>query len=213
MDLIRTLIDFILNIDTHLDTIITTYGGWTYMVLFLIIFCETGLVVTPFLPGDSLLFAAGTFAARGSLDPTLLIILLTVAAVTGDTVNYWVGRVIGPRVFKEGNRFINPKHLERTHAFYEKHGGKAIVFARFIPIVRTFAPFVAGIGAMDYKKFVFYNVAGGIVWIILFVLAGYYFGNIPAVEKNFELVILGIIVLSILPAVIEFIRARRSVTP
>jgi membrane-associated protein len=213
MELIRSLIDFILNIDTHLDAIIASYGGGAYLVLFLIIFCETGLVITPFLPGDSLLFAAGTFAARGSLDPVLLIILLTVAAITGDTVNYWIGRAIGPRVFNRDSRFINRKYLERTHQFYEKHGGKAIVFARFIPIIRTFAPFVAGIGAMEYKKFIFYNVAGGIVWIILFVLAGYYFGNIPAVEKNFELVILAIIVLSVLPAVIEFIRARRSVTP
>jgi membrane-associated protein len=210
MDFLRSIIDFILHIDAHLDAIITGYGTWTYLLLFLIIFCETGLVVTPFLPGDSLLFAAGTFAARGSLDPFLLILLLSIAAIAGDTVNYWIGRYIGPRIFMGKRQLINPKHLVRTQQFYDKHGGKAIVFARFMPIVRTFAPFVAGIGLMNYKKFVFYNVTGGILWIVLFVLGGYFFGNIPAVERNFTLVIVVIILLSILPALIEYVRTRKS---
>jgi membrane-associated protein len=210
MEFFKSIIDFILHIDTHLDAIITSYGTWTYAILFLIIFCETGLVVMPLLPGDSLLFAAGTFAARGSLDPVLLIVLLSIAAVAGDTVNYWIGRYVGPKIFNRQSRFINQKHLARTHQFYEKHGGKAIVFARFMPIIRTFAPFVAGIGTMEYKRFIFYNVTGGILWIVLFVLLGYFFGNIPAVEKNFTLVIFAIIFLSILPPVIEYVRSRKS---
>ena len=210
IDFIKLVVDFILHIDTHLDAIIAAYGTWTYLVLFLIIFCETGLVVTPFLPGDSLLFAAGAFAARGSLNPVVLFFLLSLAAVAGDTVNYWIGRAIGPRVFNRPSRFINPKYLERTHRFYEKHGGKAIVFARFMPIIRTFAPFVAGIGTMEYKRFVFFNVAGGIAWIALFVFGGYYFGNLPAVEENFTFVIMAIIFLSVLPGVIEYLRSRRS---
>lgn len=210
IDFIKLVVDFILHIDTHLDAIIAAYGTWTYLVLFLIIFCETGLVVTPFLPGDSLLFAAGAFAARGSLNPVVLFFLLSLAAVLGDTVNYWIGRAIGPRVFNRPSRFINPKYLERTHRFYEKHGGKAIVFARFMPIIRTFAPFVAGIGTMEYKRFVFFNVAGGIAWIALFVFGGYYFGNLPAVEENFTFVIMAIIFLSVLPGVIEYLRSRRS---
>ena len=210
IDLIKGLIDFILHIDEHLSTIIATYGTWTYAVLFAIIFVETGLIIMPFLPGDSLLFAAGAFAARGALDPLLLIVLLSIAAIAGDTVNYWIGRYLGEKALEKKSRFINPKHIAKTQQFYDKHGGKAIIFARFMPIVRTFAPFVAGVGRMDYRKFIFYNVVGGITWIVLFVLAGFFFGNIPAVEKNFELVILGIIVLSVTPPVIEYLRARKK---
>ena len=212
IDFVRNTISFILHIDDHLSTIIANYGTGTYMILILIVFCETGLVVTPFLPGDSLLFAAGAFAGRGLLDPFVLFVTLSIAAIVGDTVNYWIGRVVGPRIFQRETRFIKRKHLERTQQFYEKHGGKAIVLARFMPIIRTFAPFVAGIGAMDYKKFVFYNVLGGIIWVGLFVFAGYFFGNIPTVEKNFELVILAIIFLSILPPVIEYLKSRKAAT-
>jgi membrane-associated protein len=207
MELILSLWDFIVHIDAHLDAIIRNYGAWTYAILFLIIFCETGFVVTPFLPGDSLLFAAGTFAARGSLSPYVLFGLLSIAAILGDTVNYWIGRWIGPRA-QRGLRFVRKEHLDRTHAFYEKHGGKTIVIARFMPIIRTFAPFVAGVGAMDYGRFLMFNVSGGLLWISLFVFAGYYFGNIPAVEENFTLVIMAIILLSILPGVIEYARHR-----
>ncbi|MEX2282360.1 MAG: DedA family protein [Gemmatimonadota bacterium] len=212
IDFVRSTISFILHIDEHLSTIIANYGNATYLILILIVFCETGLVITPFLPGDSLLFAAGAFAGRGLLNPMVLFVALSIAAVVGDTVNYWIGRVIGPRVFQRETRFIKRKHLEKTQRFYEKHGGKAIVLARFMPIIRTFAPFVAGIGVMDYKKFVFYNVVGGVVWVGLFVFAGYFFGNIPTVENNFELVILVIIFLSILPPVIEYLRSRKAAT-
>jgi membrane-associated protein len=207
MELIMAVVDFILHIDTHLDSIIRSYGTWTYAILFLIVFCETGLVVTPLLPGDSLLFAAGTFAARGSLNAALLFGLLAVAAILGDTVNYWIGNYVGPRA-ERGLPFVKKKHLDRTHAFYEKHGGKTIVIARFMPIIRTFAPFVAGVGAMEYGRFLLFNVGGAILWVSLFVYAGYYFGNIPAVEENFTLVIMAIIALSILPGVIEYMRHR-----
>ena len=209
MDLILYLVEFVLHIDAHLATVIRQYGVWTYAILFLIIFCETGLVVTPFLPGDSLLFAAGTFAARGALDPNLLFVLLCVAAIAGDTVNYWIGRYIGPRA-RQGLRFVKQEHLERTHAFFERHGGKTIVIARFVPIIRTFAPFVAGVGSMDYTRFLMFNVGGGVLWIGSLVYAGYLFGNIPIVEKNFGLVIIAIIILSVLPGVIEFLRQRRG---
>ena len=209
IDQVKFLIDFILHIDEHLNSIITQYGAWTYAILFAIIFVETGLVVMPFLPGDSLLFAAGAFASKGSLNPIVLTVLLSVAAVVGDTVNYWIGRYFGPRVFTEKSRFLNRRHLDRAQEFYERHGGKAIVFARFVPIVRTFAPFVAGVGAMNYPRFLFYNVTGGVVWITLFVWAGYFFGNIPAVEKNFEIVILAIIGLSVLPMVFEYLKERK----
>ena len=209
MELIRQLLDILLHLDRHLDTIIQQYGVWTYLILFLIIFCETGLVVTPILPGDSLLFAVGTFAARGALDLALVLLLLSVAAVAGDTVNYAIGYRVGPRIFrKEGVRFLNREYLDRTHRFYERHGAKTIVIARFVPIVRTFAPFVAGIGRMSYARFVTYNVAGGVGWIAALVLGGYLFGNIPVVRQNFTLVIFAIIVLSILPGVIEFLRQR-----
>src|SRR3990172_2959201 len=182
---------------------------WTYMILFLIIFCETGLVVTPILPGDSLLFAAGAFSAIGALEVGWLFGLLSVAGVAGDTVNYWIGHFVGPKVFhKEHVRFLNREYLDRTHKFYEKHGGKTIIIARFMPIIRTFAPFVAGIGSMTYGRFILYNVTGGIVWIAVFIFGGYYFGNIPMVKQNFTLVIMGIIFISILPGIIEFIRHR-----
>lgn len=203
------ILDFLIHIDKHLSEIISQYGGWTYGILFLIVFLETGLVITPFLPGDSLLFAAGTFCALGSLDLEVVIILLSSAAIIGDTVNYWIGAIIGPKVFtRENVRFLNKKHLQRTHDFYERYGAKTIVLARFVPIVRTFAPFVAGIGKMSYGKFLLYNVFGGILWVTLFSYAGYYFGNIPAVKSNFSLVILLIIIISIMPGVLELLKAR-----
>jgi len=209
VELIRQLLDILLHLDRHLDTIIQQYGVWTYLILFLIIFCETGLVVMPILPGDSLLFAVGTFAARGALDLGLVLLLLSVAAVAGDTVNYAIGYRVGPQIFrKEGVRFLNREYLDRTHRFYERHGAKTIVIARFVPIIRTFAPFVAGVGQMSYARFVTYNVAGGVGWIAALVLGGYLFGNIPVVRQNFTLVIFAIIVLSILPGVIEFLRQR-----
>ena len=210
LQLVKFLFEFIIHIDVHLSEIIQSYGVWTYLILFLIIFCETGLVVTPFLPGDSLLFAAGTFAARGDFNVMWLCILLSIAAVLGDTVNYWIGSFVGPKIFhKEHVRFLNKEYLDRTHKFYEKYGGKTIIIARFVPIIRTFAPFVAGIGSMTYWHFISYNVIGGIVWIVAFVFAGYYFGNIPMVKNNFTMVIFAIIIISILPGVIEFIRQHR----
>jgi membrane-associated protein len=208
MDLLWSLIDILLHLDRHLSDVIQHYGIWTYLILFLIVFCETGLVVTPFLPGDSLLFAVGTFAALGALDLALVIVLLSVAAILGDSLNYAIGARLGPRVFHEESRFLNRRHLERTHAFYERYGAKTIVIARFVPIVRTFAPFVAGIGRMRYGRFLFYNVAGGIGWIVLLTAGGYLFGNIPVVRRNFSLVIFAIIILSILPALIEVARQR-----
>jgi membrane-associated protein len=210
LDLLRNAIDFFLHLDQHLSQVISQYGTWTHFILFLIVFCETGLVITPFLPGDSLLFAAGTFAALGSLDLGLMIVLLIVAAIVGDTVNYWIGSYIGPRAFSGNVRFLKREYLERTHAFYEKHGGKTIILARFIPIIRTFAPFVAGVGAMSYPKFLTYNVVGAVLWVGLFVLGGYFFGNIPTVRENFTLVILAIIAISVLPIVVETLRARMS---
>lgn len=206
---INQLIDFILHIDEHLNNIIIQYGTWTYAILFAIIFVETGLVIMPFLPGDSLLFAAGAFAARGSLDPYLIVILLWIAAVVGDNVNYWVGRYLGPRVFQSESRLLNQRYLARAHEFYEKHGGKAVIIARFVPIVRTFSPFVAGVSAMNYRRFLVFDVVGGLLWISLFTFAGYFFGNIPAVKKNFELVIVAIILVSVMPMVVEYLRGRR----
>jgi membrane-associated protein len=210
MDLLRSVIDLFLHLDQHLNRVIADYGVWTHLILFLIIFAETGLVVTPFLPGDSLLFAAGTFAALGSLDLWLLVVLLIAAAILGDTVNYWVGAWVGPRAFSGNVKFLRKDYLDRTHAFYEKHGGKTVILARFVPIIRTFAPFVAGVGAMSYPKFITYNVVGALLWVGLFVPAGYFFGNIPTVRKNFTLVILAIIALSVLPIALEAIRVRRS---
>lgn len=209
MELIKSVIDIFMHLDKHLNMIIQNYGLWTYLILFLIIFCETGLVVTPLLPGDSLLFAAGTFAASSSLDAGWLFVLLSVAAVLGDTLNYWIGYFVGPKVFqKENVRFLNKKYLERTHSFYEKYGAKTIILARFVPIIRTFAPFVAGIGRMTYTRFIIYNISGGIAWIALFVFGGYFFGNIPVVRQNFTFVIMAIIIISVMPAVIEFLRHR-----
>jgi membrane-associated protein len=209
MELIEALFEILLHLDKHLDLLIRNYGVWTYAILFVIIFLETGLVVTPFLPGDSLLFAAGTFAALGSLDARWLVISLSIAAIAGDTVNYWIGHTIGPKVFsKEKSRFLNKEYLYRTHRFYEKYGGKTIILARFIPIIRTFAPFVAGIGSMTYRSFLIYNISGGIAWVVIFVLGGYLFGNIPVVKQNFSLVIFAIIILSILPGIVEFLRHR-----
>lgn len=209
MEFISKVIDLFLHLDKHLNEVIGQYGEWTYLILFLIVFCETGLVVTPILPGDSLLFAAGAFAALGSLNVFLLFALLSVAAIAGDTVNYWIGHWVGPKVFhRENVRFLNKKHLERTHSFYERYGGKTIIIARFVPIVRTFAPFVAGIGSMNYARFIAYNVFGGLGWVAICVFAGYYFGNLEIVKKNFSLVILAIVVISVLPMLIEFIRNR-----
>jgi membrane-associated protein len=209
VEIVSQLVDFIIHIDVHLSEIIKNYGTWTYLVLFIIIFCETGLVVAPLLPGDSLLFAVGTFAAIGSLNVSWLFILLSIAAIAGDTVNYWIGAYAGPKIFhKEHVRFLNKEYLEKTHQFYEKYGSKTIIIARFVPIVRTFAPFVAGIGSMTYLKFISYNVIGGIAWIAICVFAGFYFGNLPFVKDNFSLVILAIIVISILPGVIEFLRQK-----
>ena len=213
IDLAGKLIDFIIHIDAHLKEIVANYGLWTYVVLFLIIFAETGLVVTPFLPGDSLLFAAGALCApaESQLNVHLLALLLFVAAVLGDTVNYWIGAKFGPAVFKrEDSIFLRKKHLDRAHAFFEKFGGRALILARFVPIVRTFVPFVAGVGQMSYPRFLAYNVIGGFVWIYFFIYTGYLFGNHPLVQKNFKLVIVVIILLSILPGVIEFWRARRE---
>jgi membrane-associated protein len=203
------LLDVFLHLDTSLDGVIQQYGVWMYCILFVVVFLETGVVVTPFLPGDSLLFAAGALAARGDLAVGWLFMLLFLAAVLGDTVNYSIGHRIGPRAFHGQNRFFKREHLERAHQFYEKHGGKTIVLARFIPIIRTFAPFVAGIGRMSYGRFVMYNVLGGLLWTVLLVFGGYYFGNWPLVQRNFTWVILAIIVLSLLPLVVEFVQNYR----
>jgi membrane-associated protein len=208
MEQLRFFVDLFLHLDDHLANIINQYGIWTYAILFLIIFMETGFVVTPLLPGDSLLFAAGTFAALGSLNVWLLIVLLIVAAIGGDTVNYWIGHYMGERAYNV--KWIKREYLDRTHAFFQKHGGKTIFLARFVPIVRTFAPFVAGMGHMSYGYFFSYNVFGGIVWVMLFTLLGFFFGNIPFVKQNFELVIIAIILVSVVPAVWEALKARRE---
>jgi membrane-associated protein len=210
MDVIRQLVDFILHIDVHLAELIARYGTGTLVLLFLIVFAETGLVVTPFLPGDSLLFAAGAFAARGALDIRLLVPVLLVAAILGDTVNYWIGHKLGRRAFSGRIPFIKEEYLQRTERFYEKHGGKTIILARFVPIIRTFAPFVAGVGTMSYGRFFSYNVIGAVLWVLLFTVGGYFFGNLPLVQRNFKLVILAIIVVSVLPIVVEYLRARKA---
>jgi len=208
MNLLLYLIDIILHMDKYLGQIIQEYGTWTYLLLFFVIFIETGVVIFPFLPGDSLLFAAGTFAGLGYLNIGILFVLLSVAAIAGDTVNYWIGHAIGPRAFSGNIRFLKKEYMDRTHAFYEKHGGKTIIIARFIPIIRTFAPFVAGVGEMTYGKFISYNVIGGVAWVALFTFGGYFFGNLPIVQENFSFVILAIIFISVLPGIIEFIRGR-----
>jgi len=210
MEIIKFLIDFILHMDVYLNEIISNYGTWTYGILFLVVFMETGFVVTPFLPGDSLLFAAGTFAALGSLNPIYLFLLLSTAAIIGDTINYSIGAYIGPKAFSGEIKFLKKEHLDKTQAFYEKHGGKTIILARFIPIIRTFAPFVAGIGTMKYRKFITYNFVGGILWVAIFISLGYFFGNIPFVQKNFELVIFAIIFISFIPPVWEVFQAWRK---
>ncbi len=211
MDFLTKLINIVLQLDKHLSALIQSYGIWTYLILFAVIFCETGLVVFPFLPGDSLLFAAGSFASLGALKVTWLFMILSAAAVLGDTVNYWIGHALGPKVFrKESSRFFKREYLDRTHAFYEKYGGKTIIIARFVPIIRTFAPFVAGIGSMSYGKFLSYNVIGGVSWVAVFVFGGYFFGNIPIVRRNFTLVIIMIIIISMMPGLIEYIRHKRE---
>jgi membrane-associated protein len=210
MNFILSAIDFVLHIDTYLDKIITRYGPWTYGLLFFVIFMETGFVVTPFLPGDSLLFAAGTFAARGVLSPWLLFILMAIAAVAGDTANYWIGHAIGVRAFTGEIKWLKKEYLDRTHAFFEKHGGKTIFLARFVPIIRTFAPFVAGVGEMTYGYFISYNIFGGTVWVALFTFTGYFFGNIPLVRNNFELVIVVIVLISLVPVLVEWWKARNA---
>lgn len=207
MEFIIGFIDFFIHLDRHLSEVIQNFGGWTYFIVFMIIFCETGLVVTPILPGDSLLFGLGTFAALGALEIEWLLILLSIAAVSGNIVNYAIGYFVGPKIFqKENVRFLNKAYLDRTHQFYEKHGGKTIVIARFLPIIRTFAPFVAGIGKMTYSRFFLYNVLGSISWVAIFVLGGYYFGNLPVVKNNFTIVVFAIIIISMLPVVIEYFR-------
>lgn len=204
-------IDIVFHLDKHLTILINNYGTWTYAILFTIIFCETGLLIFPFLPGDSLLFTVGTLAALGALDPVGIIVTLAAAAFLGDTVNYWIGHYVGPKVFtKEKSFFFNKKYLDRTHEFYEKHGGKTIIIARFVPIIRTFAPFVAGVGKMSYWRFIAYNVFGGFGWVVILVLAGYLFGNIPIVKNNFSIVIIIIIIISVLPIVFEYLRNRKK---
>ena len=208
------MIEIIFHIDKYLDLIIRNYGNWSYLVLFIIIFAETGLVVTPFLPGDSFLFAVGAFSALGSFNLSWLFIILASAAIIGDTVNYAFGKFLGEKIILKGNhRFFKKEHLERTHKFYEKHGGKTIILARFIPIIRTFAPFVAGLGEMSYCKFLVYNVTGALLWVAIFVSGGYYFGNIPIIRENFFITILVIMAISLVPVVIEFLRHRKKEGP
>lgn len=208
MEIINFLIDFVLHMDVHLDMIISQIGIWTYVVLFVVIFIETGLVVTPFLPGDSLLFASGAIAALGTLNPLILFGTLALAAVLGDTVNYWIGHYIGPRAFTENSRFLKREYLERTQAFYDKHGGKTIFLARFIPIIRTFAPFVAGIGKMRYGYFITYNIVGGITWTGVFIFLGYFFGQVPFVRDHFSLLVIALVLIPGIPALVEVFKMR-----
>lgn len=208
MNLVQLLIDLFLHLDKHLSAVISQYGIWTYGLLFAVIFIETGFVITPFLPGDSLLFAAGAFAALGSLNVWLIFLLLAIAAVVGDTVNYWIGHFLGDRAYNI--KWIKKEYLDRTHGFFEKYGNKTIFLARFVPIVRTFAPFVAGVGSMSYRDFISYNVFGGITWVALFTFAGYFFGNIPFIRDHFSLVVIAIVLISIVPMVVEAVKARRG---
>lgn len=209
MELLAQFVDILLHLDRYLAQFVADHGIWVYLLLFLIVFAETGLVVTPFLPGDSLLFVAGTLAAAGGMDVVWLCAILAAAAILGDTVNYWVGKWFGARLFRDDARWLKREYLDRTHKFYERHGGKTIILARFIPIVRTFAPFVAGMGRMSYLKFFAYNVVGGLIWVVSLVLAGFYFGNLPWVKANLTLVIIGIVIASITPGIIEYFRHRR----
>ncbi|MEO8138052.1 MAG: DedA family protein [Gemmatimonadota bacterium] len=210
MEFIKHFVDLFLHLDVHLSELIATYGTWTYGILFGIIFCETGLVVTPFLPGDSLLFAAGTFAGMGSLNPGFLFLLLFSASVLGDSTNYWVGRFIGTRAFSGNLRFLKQEHLNKTRAFYDRHGRKTVILARFLPIIRTFAPFVAGVGEMPYTRFLSFSLLGSAAWVGLFVGAGYFFGNIPVVRSHFSIVVMGIIAVSLLPLLIEALKGWRA---
>ena len=210
MNFILKIINFVLHIDAYLKVIITQYGAWTYGLLFFVIFMENGFVITPFLPGDSLIFAAATFAATGVLNPWVIFILMTIAAFAGDTANYWIGHAIGAKAYTGEVKWIKQEYMERTRAFFEKHGGKTIFLARFVPIIRTFTPFVAGVSKMPYGYFLIWNVVGGATWVATFTLLGYFFGNIPFVQANFELVIVAIILISLVPAVIEAVKARRE---
>jgi membrane-associated protein len=210
VDLLTAFIDIVLHLDVHLLQLVADYGIWVYAILFLIIYCETGLVVTPFLPGDSLLFVAGALCGMGALQLEWLIPLLILAAFSGDNTNYWIGRLVGMRLLRAHTRLIRQEHIDKTHAFYEKHGGKTVLLARFLPIVRTFAPFVAGIGLMNYRMFMLFSAAGSVLWIGSLTLAGFFFGNIPLVKDNLMVIIVGIIVISVLPAIIELIRNRKS---
>jgi membrane-associated protein len=211
MDWILKLVDFILHVDTYLNDVITRFGAWTYGLLFVVIFMETGFVVTPFLPGDSLIFAAATFAARGALNPWLMFSLLSIAAVSGDTANYWIGHAIGTKAYTGEVKWIKKEYMDRTHRFFEKHGGKTIFLARFVPIIRTFAPFVAGVSEMSYGHFITWNLVGGVTWVATFTLLGYFFGNIPFIQDNFELVIIAIVLISFIPAVLEGLKARKEI--
>ncbi len=209
MELLASLMDVLVHLDRHLLELVANYGAWVYGILFLIVFCETGLVVTPFLPGDSLLFVAGTIAGGGALNAHLLVALLIAAAVAGDSLNYAIGHFLGPRVFRyEDSWFFKKAYIEKTHSYFERYGGRTIIIARFVPIVRTYAPFVAGIGRMDYRRFLFFNVSGAVVWVVSLIYAGYFFGNIPVVKNNLTAVIFGIILLSISPGIIEFARHK-----
>lgn len=210
MEYLNHIIDIFIHLDKHLFALVNDYQSWTYLILFLIIFCETGLVVTPFLPGDSLLFAAGAIAALGALNLWLLIIILIVAAILGDTANYGFGKLLGDKFYEKNYKFIKPEYITKTHEFYEKYGGKTIIIARFVPIVRTFAPFVAGIGSMTYSKFIIYNIVGGILWVLICAFAGFFFGNITFVKENFSIVVLAIILLSVLPIVVEVVKHKFS---
>jgi len=208
VDLLLQLVDFILHLDVHLDELVANYGIWIYAILFLIVFCETGLVVLPLLPGDSLLFAAGAVAASGRLDIVALCVLLITAAILGNAVNYWVGRLAGTTLQRKFPRLINQQYLDRTRAYFERYGGKTVVIARFVPIIRTVAPFAAGVGQMAHLRYQAYNVTGSVLWVLLLVPAGYFFANVPIVKENFSAVIIGIIIISVMPAVIEFVRER-----
>jgi membrane-associated protein len=211
VEMFSGFLDLILHLDQHLRELVQAHGAWVYGVLFLIVFLETGVVVTPFLPGDSLLFVAGTIAAAGDLNVHTLVILLIVAAVAGDSLNFSIGRYLGARLFRhDDSMFFKRVHVDRAHAFFERHGGKAIIIARFVPIIRTYVPFVAGIGVMDYRRFLAFNVAGGVLWVTLLTYAGYFFGNLPVVKNNLTAVILGIIVISVIPAIVEYFRAKRA---
>jgi len=208
MDLVSYFIDFVLHIDKHLNEIVYTYQNWAYLIIFLIIFCETGLVITPFLPGDSLLFAAGAIAGLGKLNIEILPFVIFIAAFGGDNTNYWIGNFIGPKVFEKNYRLLRKDYLEKTHNFYEKHGGKTVIIARFIPIIRTFAPFVAGVGTMHYGRFVIFSLIGNILWISLFVGTGYFFGNIEWVQNHFSFIVIGIILISVMPIIIGYLKHR-----